>query len=327
MIRTRLDAPIVLAHGLFGFRRIGLGRLTLTSYFRGIPEQLRASGNQVVVTRVPAIAGVKHRARMLGEEIEAAFPGQAVHIIGHSMGGLDARQLLADPKWAGRILSLTTIGTPHHGSAIADFARLKVGKAYRLLHLLGIEHRGFLDLTRRAARAVGRSGFKPEGVACFCVAGDPAIQDICWPLKPFFDILCDLEGPNDGLVSVASAHGFGTSLPTWPVDHFRQMSWLPPDSGHSSVHAILGFYETLLANLLAHGFPGEMMDSSTIHPSIIRSNDRQGLSRLGAFWQIRGARRSVEQNGHGHIAEHVGSRPATIEKPVDGKENGDLVGG
>ncbi len=282
VIRTRLDAPIVLAHGLFGFRRIGLGRLTLTSYFRGIPEQLRAAGNQVIVTRVPAIAGVKHRAGMLGEEIDAAFPGKAVHVIGHSMGGLDARQLLADPKWAGRILSLTTIGTPHHGSAIADFARLKMGKAYRLMHLLGIEHRGFLDVTRRAARAVGRSEFKPEGVACFCVAGDPAIQDVCWPLKPFFDILNEVEGPNDGLVSVASAHGFGTSLPTWPVDHFRLMSWLPPTSGHSSLQAILGLYESLLANLLAHGFPGQPIDFSTIRPSYIRSSDHRGLSRLGA---------------------------------------------
>jgi len=243
------------------------------------------------------------------------------------MGGLDARQLLADPQWEGRILSLTTVGTPHHGSAIADFARLKAGKAYRLLHLLGIEHRGFLDVTRRAARAVRRSGFKPEGVACFSVAGDPVTEDICWPLKPFFDILNEVEGPNDGLVSVASAHGFGAPLPAWPVDHFRQMSWLPPTSGHSSLRAILGLYESLLENLLAQGFPGETIDPASFHSALSGSGDHRGLARIGALWQSRCARRSVEKHGHGHIAEHVGGRTTAVEEPVDGEEHGDLSAG
>ena len=110
---AHLKAPIVLAHGLFGFTQIGLGRLTFASYFRGIPQWLRAAGNRVVVTRVPAIAGVEQRALSLGQQIETAFPGEPVHVIGHSMGGLDARVLLANPTSSGKILSLTTIGTPH----------------------------------------------------------------------------------------------------------------------------------------------------------------------------------------------------------------------
>ena len=68
-IFARLDAPIVLAHGLFGFTRIGVGPLTLTSYFRGIPEAMEAAGNRVLVTRVQPIAGVESRARRLGEQI------------------------------------------------------------------------------------------------------------------------------------------------------------------------------------------------------------------------------------------------------------------
>ena len=202
---NRLDAPIVLAHGLFGYDRIGLGRLTFTSYFRGIPDFLRAAGNRVVVTRVPPISGVKLRAKALGLQIEASCPGEAVHLIGHSMGGLDARQLLADPAWSGRILSLTTIGTPHLGSALADCARSRVGPVYRLLRTMKIEHRGFHDLTRRAARAVNRNGSLSRSIPCFSVAGDPDIDNVCWPLKAFYDVLADIEGPNDGLVSVESA--------------------------------------------------------------------------------------------------------------------------
>src|SRR4051795_6034337 len=142
MMCPRLQAPIVLAHGLFGFNQIALGKLTLATYFRGIPEWLRAAGNRVYVTKVPSIAGVEARARRLGGQILSSFPHEPVHLIGHSMGGLDARMLLSDPDWSRRILSLTTIGTPHLGSSIADLAQLKAGRVYRLLSALKIDHRG-----------------------------------------------------------------------------------------------------------------------------------------------------------------------------------------
>ena len=152
-----LGAPIVLAHGLFGFTRIGLGRITLTPYFRSIPELLRGAGNRVLVTRVPSIAGVEHRAGRLGEQILKAFPDEPVHLIGHSMGGLDARRLLADSSWQRRVLSLTTVGTPHLGTALADFAKLRVGRIFRMLSSMGIDPQGCLDITRRAARRFNRT--------------------------------------------------------------------------------------------------------------------------------------------------------------------------
>lgn len=254
LLRTRLEAPIVLAHGLFGFRRIGMGRLTLTSYFRGIPEYLRAGGNRVMVTRVPPIAGVERRARRLGEQIAAAFPDEPVHLIGHSMGGLDARRLLADPAWSGRILSLTTIGTPHLGSALADCARLRIGRVYRFLRMLRVDHRGLLDVTRRAARAIHRAIGTPDGVPCFSVAGDPAPDEVCWPLQGLFEALFLLEGPNDGLVSVESALAFGTPLPTRPVDHLRQMNWLAPVPGVPVAPSTLELYRAVIENLARHGF-------------------------------------------------------------------------
>src|SRR5262249_51798438 len=142
---SRLRAPIVLAHGLFGFTRIALGPLTLAAYFRGIPDVMRAAGNRVLVTRVHPTAGIRRRGRKLGERSEAAFGDEPVHIIAHSMGGLDARVLLSDPAWSGRILSLTTIGTPHLGSPLADFAKVRAGRIYRLLEAVGLDHRGFFD--------------------------------------------------------------------------------------------------------------------------------------------------------------------------------------
>ncbi len=45
-----------------------------------------------------------------------------MNLIGHSQGGLDAR-VLASPNglgWGDRIASITTVSTPHHGTAVAD---------------------------------------------------------------------------------------------------------------------------------------------------------------------------------------------------------------
>jgi triacylglycerol lipase len=250
----RLDAPIVLAHGLFGFTRIGLGRVTLTPYFRSIPDILRRAGNRVLVTRVPAIAGVEQRAGRLGEQILRSFPNEPVHVIGHSMGGLDARHLLANPAWQKRIKSLSTIGTPHLGTALADFAKLRVGRVFRLLSSMGIDPQGCLDITRSAARRFNRSHRAPEDVACISIAGDPTPESVCWPLTRAFAALSELEGPNDGLVSIDSALAFGTPLPIWPVDHLRQMNWMERDEAHRALEPPLELYARLVAHLASLGF-------------------------------------------------------------------------
>ena len=253
----RLSAPIVLAHGLFGFNRIGYGPITLTSYFRGIPACLEAAGNRVLVTRVHPTAGVFRRAWKLKRDIDSAFPDQPVHLIGHSMGGLDARALMADPAWRGRVLSLTTIATPHLGSPIADFAKLRAGRIFALLERIGLNHQGFLDLAPAAMAEFNRRVPVPADIPVFSIAGDPPAGEVCWPLRRLHAALLELEGPNDGLVSVASSLAIGRPLPTWPVDHLRQMNWLPARATPETFPpypAVARHYAAIVANLAAHGF-------------------------------------------------------------------------
>lgn len=250
----RLQAPIVLAHGLFGFSRIGIGPLTLTSYFRGIPQVLRDAGNRVLVTRVHPIASIDFRAQRLGYRILTHFPDEPVHVIGHSMGGLDTRRLLAEPGWRDRILSLTTIGSPHQGTIIADFAKLKVGRIFRLLSALGIDHRGCLDVTRRAARHFHRKYPQPNDLPCFSLAGEPEAADVAWPLHRLFEALSEMEGSNDGLVPAESARAFGEPLPSWPLDHLRQMNWLTPPEDAGSENSVPVLYGRIVDNLIALGF-------------------------------------------------------------------------
>ena len=254
---ARLDAPIVLAHGLGGFSRIGVGPVTFATYFRGIPQAMQSAGNRVLVTRVPPLAGVDRRAHRLGEQIEEALGDQPVHLIGHSMGGLDSRRLLTDPAWRGRILSLTTIGTPHLGSWLADFAKLRVGRIYRLLERMGVDPRGCVDVTRGEAGRFHDRNPAPSDVPCFSVAGEPIEDSVCWPLRRFHAILSELDGPNDGLVSTESAVAFGTPLPVWPADHLRQMNWLVNGWAHYIGPLPLELYAQVIAHLASLGFGRE----------------------------------------------------------------------
>jgi triacylglycerol lipase len=254
---ARLDAPIVLAHGLGGFTRIGVGPVTLATYFRGIPEAMQSAGNRVLVTRVPPLAGVDRRAHRLGEQIQHELGDQPVHMIGHSMGGLDTRRLLADQAWRRRVLSLTTIGTPHLGSWLADFAKLRVGRIYGLLERMGVDPRGCVDVTRGEAGRFHDRNPAPTDVPCFSVAGEPTVETVCWPLRRFHAILSELDGPNDGLVSTESALAFGTALPVWPADHFRQMNWLMKGWAHYIGPLPLELYAQVIAHLASLGFGRE----------------------------------------------------------------------
>lgn len=261
----RLRAPIVLAHGLFGFSRIGVGPLTLTSYFRGIPQALRAAGNRVLVSRVHPIASVEFRARRLGHRIQTYLPDEPVHIIGHSMGGLDARRLLDEPGWRDRILSLTTIATPHLGTIIADFAKLRVGRIYRILSALGIDHRGFLNVTRLEARRFNRARRAPRDLPCFSVAGEPSALDVSWPLRRLHEALFEMEGENDGLVPASSAIAFGEPLEPWPLDHLQQLNRFN-QSGDSANHDASAYYGRIIDNLIGLGFGAEDQPSLDLEP-------------------------------------------------------------
>ncbi len=108
--------PIVLAHGYLGF-----GALGSLNYFNNVATILKAAGaTQVVAPHVPPKGTLQQRSAQLAQAIQDQFPGQKVHVIAHSMGGLDARCMIAGG--ATNIASLTTLGTPFRGTLAADVA-------------------------------------------------------------------------------------------------------------------------------------------------------------------------------------------------------------
>jgi triacylglycerol lipase len=255
----RLDAPIFMLHGVLGFASLAVAGVSVWTYYRGIVDLFRAAGNTVYTPWLPPTASIAERAARLAEFIEERVPGRPVHLIGHSMGGLDARYLASRLLPAGRVLTVTTIGTPHAGSPVADVIDAVAGFGLRWAgDLLGIPAGALADLTRAGTGRFDRAAPDRPGVRYFAAAGDygydgGALKTL-W--KPHSALLHHFEGPNDGIVSVRSAMRPGyESLGVWHGDHMGLINWPAPlgwvlPLGHDRRID----YAALLRRLAAAGF-------------------------------------------------------------------------
>lgn len=225
MIIPKLRSPIVLVHGLFGFNRIEVAGTTVASYFSNIPDLLTAAGNRVFVPSLSPTSGVIDRAKQLRDFIRAHSPGEPVHLIAHSMGGLDARYMISHLDMGPHVLTLTTIGTPHRGTSFADWG---IGRLERILkpvlQTIGIPHQAFYDLTRVRCKAFNEATPDVATVRYFSVSGrhDGHLLHPEWLLP--FGIVWKEEGDNDGVVSIASAQ-YGEYHEIWDSDHLALVNW------------------------------------------------------------------------------------------------------
>lgn len=226
----RLNAPIVLVHGFLGYDRIQLGGVVVREYFRGIDRYLAMFGNRVLVPRLSPTRSVAQRASQLKAYLDRHAPGEAVHIMAHSMGGLDARYMVTHLGMSSRVLSLTTIGTPHRGSTFATWLLERVEPwAAPLARFLGIPYDGAKDLTPEACAAFNaRTPDVPE-VRYFSVAGICEGPWLTFKWRLPSAVVSRFEGPNDGIVSVASAR-WGERTDLWEGDHLNLINCRNPSA-------------------------------------------------------------------------------------------------
>ncbi|KAI6136458.1 Alpha/Beta hydrolase protein [Pisolithus sp. B1] len=228
-------APVVFCHGLLGFDSVTIGPAIAplqVSYWRGIKEVLQDNGCEVLITRVPATSSPVDRAKVLEKTISETYPGRAVHLIGHSMGGIDCRYLITHlTQRSFSVLSLTTIVTPHRGSTFANhFLSLTGARLPAVLALLdllpngGGDGKAFECLTLEAMEEFNKNTPNVNGVRYFSWGAEyePGLFD-AW--KYSHSVISANEGPNDGLVSVRSAQ-WGTYLGTLKdVGHLDLVGW------------------------------------------------------------------------------------------------------
>lgn len=222
---------IVLAHGVLGF-----GVLGPLEYFNGVKRHLRrAFGAEVFIATVPPIGSIESRGEKLGRQILDVFDGEEqVHILAHSMGGLDARWALRNvPGLSARVKTLVTIGTPHQGSPVADAIRAGTIPALPLpaeaiVLELRINQAALHALTTASATAFDQATPDVPGVRYLHVAGDTSLPGAqCSIAFRAIQDLFRLPLHNDGVVTVDSATRGGTRHADLilPVDHAGEIGW------------------------------------------------------------------------------------------------------
>ncbi len=233
--RTVTRYPFVLAHGILASDK-------LLSMHR-MAKALRADGHEVFLSEVSAVGGVSLRAEQLGEQVNRILTqthSDRVNVIGHSMGGLDARYLVSSLKFAPKVASVTTLSTPHRGSPVADelYAKLSEGAhagAVKLVELFALLINqatvlyesdlldGLWDLTTDHAAQFNREVEDSPLVYYQSYAADAVHAEeprgIHRALKKGHRTIAAVEGRNDGMVSISSAK-WGDFRGTVIADHF-----------------------------------------------------------------------------------------------------------
>lgn len=209
--------PIVLAHGLMGFDELRLvGKLLPgIQYWRGISDAYHQNGIEVITTAVPSTGSIEERAKVLHEQIKTKAAGKDVNIVAHSMGGLDSRYLISKiqpQEYA--VKSLTTIATPHHGSSAADMILREIGpdylpRLYSVLARMKVSTGAFAQLTRKYVCEEFNPSVTDNDAVRYFSYGASAQPHIFSVFRISHDLMFELEGPNDGLVSVASSRWGG----------------------------------------------------------------------------------------------------------------------
>jgi triacylglycerol lipase len=224
----KLRSPVLLVHGLLGFDELKVCGWKIASYFPGITEALRAAGNRVMVPRLSPTGGVDRRAAQLKAYLDRHAPGEPVHILAHSMGGLDARYMVSRLGMAPRVLTLTTFGTPHRGTSFADWGIRRLERVLKpLFNFFDIPGQAFYDLTTTNCCRFNEVVPDAPGVRYFSVVGRHGGDWRSTRWRLFQNIVHRAEGDNDGIVSMASAK-YGEDCDVWDGDHLSLVNWPNP---------------------------------------------------------------------------------------------------
>ncbi len=239
--------PLVLAHGMaFSDGALGI------DYWWDIVDDLEDNGAKVYVASVNAMDSTASKAAQFKTQylqFLAVAGASKGNIIGHSHGGIYTRYAITNLGISGKVASLTTVCTPHRGSAVADVVmgvvpdsgKWLVGGILDIVYrfLIGDDNPNSIQNGWDLVRSNMINNFNPNtpnvsgvyyqswATKIYTITADMVLEGT-WLLLNFY------EGANDGLVSVNSAK-WGTFRGTWTGDWYNA-------GGVSHINAVNHFF-------------------------------------------------------------------------------------
>ena len=240
--------PVVFLHGLAGFDSL----LNVMDYWLGVDDIYAEHGFHAEIHNVPAFDTTYVRVEEWKDILDGLAEdgvGRRFNLIGHSQGGLDSRYLasLLDPDR--RIVTITTMSTPHQGSSVAgalsdamDGLPLDGALINAIMEMganvFGVEGEDLAGQLEQmdpdSMAAFNEDVPNREDVRYFSWAGKScrSLQFVCQAeqsgetVSSYFHLAhayMELEeGDNDGLVAVESAK-WGEFLGVIPADHMDEV--------------------------------------------------------------------------------------------------------
>lgn len=162
----------------------------------------------------------------LAPELENGF-----HAVGHSAGGLIAWGLASHSKWKDKVISLTTMATPHKGARLAETYMERFGRHSRskILERVGyqpdLRFNVFNDFTRESVKAFKEKYSVGPAVKIASYSFSISPREMTWPIRlaHFLGLrIPDLD--NDGFIELESQTE-GHSLGHYKLDHLSQIGY------------------------------------------------------------------------------------------------------
>ena len=198
---------------------------------------------------LPPVGTVAVRAASLARYI-AGLSQKRLFLVGHSMGGLDCRYFSQNFDSKNRVRALVTLGTPHHGTQLAD----RLLKGSDLLSKLARRWMmpGLADLTISAVERFNREVPDRSDVRYLSYAGSRPVAEMPLCFRPWTQMLTQEAGYNDGQVPVTSA-AWGDFCGTVRADHMELVGWSLglPATGQRRPFRHIALYHAVVSKLLA----------------------------------------------------------------------------
>ncbi|HVW64567.1 MAG TPA: alpha/beta fold hydrolase [Nitrosospira sp.] len=205
------SSNLVLLHGFLGFSHLGP-----IEYFRGIRKALLPMRIMPLIPEVPGAGTIAERAETLARHLFRSNK-QAFALVGHSMGGLDARYLITHLDPDRRVKSLVTVATPHLGSPLAQWMLESRGAIPAWFRYCGLP--GLRELTPEIRTAIPIPD--RDDVAYASYASIRPDNELPFWLRHYARVIPEA---NDGLVPVSSAR-WGTFRGMVRADHIELLGW------------------------------------------------------------------------------------------------------